>query len=144
MFSLIVTVISIFLVIGVAYATMSFTGSAFLGSKAEAEASTYINEGQQLVAAIRMYQTDHYGELPQHLENQLVGDNGRYLKSMPQSTMHWNLQEGAVQKPMENEDACREVNLKAGIPEADADPKFCDEPHDGYPYYCCLPPGEEV
>ena len=77
MSSIITVVISIALAAALALAGMYFGGDTFLKGKPEAEAARYINEGQQVSAAIRLFQAENRGELPTDLRADLVG---AYLK----------------------------------------------------------------
>ena len=54
MFSLIISIIAIALVAALALASIYYGGSAFQEGSAEAEASTAVNQGQQVQAAVTM------------------------------------------------------------------------------------------
>jgi len=58
MFSLIITIISIALVAALALATIYYGGNSFNRGSAEAKASQYINEGQQINGAFAMAKAD--------------------------------------------------------------------------------------
>lgn len=148
MFSVIIVVISIALVALVALATMYFGGDTFLQGKPESEAARYINEGQQVSAAIRLYQAENHGELPSDLRADLVG---HYLKDMPESGANWNIASDAIVKAVENAETCETVNKRAGwtnpnwVEGSDAvgkhEPVACDDPAlTGEIYYCCTAP----
>jgi len=146
MYTMIVTVIGIFLAGLVALATMYIGGGTFLDGKPQAEAARYINEGQQVAAAIRLFQTDNHGELPKHLETDL---QGHYLKDMPQSGANWDIATNAIVKGIANSDTCEAVNKKSGwvnpyFSEGQESPKkhepiTCDDPSLGDKvYFCCV------
>jgi len=146
MFSLIIVVISIALIAALALATIYFGGHTFLEGKPEAEAARYINEGQQISGAIRLYQAEHHGELPGNLEADLVG---RYLKDMPEAGTNWDIATDAIIKSVANADTCETVNKRAGwtnpnyVPGGSSptkhEPISCDDPSLGSEvYYCCV------
>lgn len=60
MFSLIISIISIALVAALAAATVYFGGAAFNKGTAGADASTFINAGQQIAGAFTLASTDGY------------------------------------------------------------------------------------
>lgn len=134
MFSLIITIISIALVAGLAIATMYFGGGAFLQGKPDAEAAKYINEGQQISAAIRLFQTEKHGELPQDLRGDLTPV---YLKQVPESGVDWDIATNAIIKPVEDTTTCERINTRAGM--ADPTPIPCDEVPTDLTYFCCIP-----
>lgn len=145
MFSLIITIISIALVAALALATLYFGGSSFMDGKPEAEAARYINEGSQIVGAVRLFQAEKQGALPGDLEDDLVG---YYLKDMPKTGVDWDIASNSLVKPVEQADVCERVNEKAGWDnpnwEADSnsagqhEPVSCDDASlEGETYYCC-------
>jgi type II secretory pathway pseudopilin PulG len=78
MFSLIITLVSIALVAALALATLYYGGSSWLRGNAAA-AATLANQGQQVLAAMTLYYTEH-SAYPADLQD-LV--NGEYLKTVP-------------------------------------------------------------
>ncbi len=148
MFSIITVVISIALVAALALATFYFGGASFLQGKPEADAARYINEGQQVSAAIRLYQAENQGELPSDLRNDLVG---RYLKDMPEFGSNWSITSDAIVKSVDNSETCATVNKRAGWTNPNwvegsttvgqHEPIACDDPAlTGENYYCCTTP----
>jgi hypothetical protein len=148
MFSVIITVISIALVAALTLATVYFGGDTFLQGKPEAEAARYINEGQQVSAAIRLYQAENQGQLPGDLNADLVG---HYLKDMPEAGANWDIASDAIVKAVANAETCETVNKRAGwvnpnwIEGSDAvgkhEPVACDDAAlQGEIYYCCTAP----
>tara|TARA_Y100001960_G_scaffold303515_1_gene355672 strand:- start:30 stop:479 length:450 start_codon:yes stop_codon:yes gene_type:complete len=86
MFSLIISIIAIALVAALALASIYYGGDAFQEGTAKAEASTVINQGQQVQAAVTMSEIDEqaYFEGANVAEtslNALV--TGDYLKEVP-------------------------------------------------------------
>lgn len=79
MFSLIIVLVSIFLVAALALATLYYGGAFKEGAFSTTEASRYRNEGQQLLGAAELFHADLH-EWPESLD-QLLADN--YLKSIP-------------------------------------------------------------
>lgn len=144
MFSLIIAVISIALVALLAVATFFYGGDSFLRANAEAEAARYINESQQISAAIRVFQADNNGTLPGDIEGDLVG---YYLKNLPKAGEDWNIADNAIIKSVINADVCEQVNKKAGWtnPNFGTDPNVgehepveCTDPSlSSASYFCC-------
>ena len=144
MFSVIVVIISIALVAALTLATVYFGGDTFLKGKPEAEAARYINEGQQVSAAIRLFQVENQGMLPKDLEGDLVG---HYLKDLPQAGANWDIASDAIVKSVSDADTCEAVNKRAGWknpnwPASEGvrehQPVSCDDPAlAGQVYYCC-------
>lgn len=79
MFSLIITLVSIALVAALALATLYYGGSSWLRGNAAASAATLANQGQQVLAAMTLYYTDH-SAYPTALEDLVTGE---YLKTVP-------------------------------------------------------------
>jgi hypothetical protein len=134
MFSLIITVISIGLVAALAVATMYYGGDTFMQGKPDAEAARYINEGQQISGAIRLYQAEQHGNLPQDLGADLVPV---YLKQMPESGVNWGIATDAIIKSVEDTQTCERINIRAGM--EDPTPISCDEVSADLTYFCCIP-----
>jgi hypothetical protein len=91
MFSLIISIISIALVAALAAATVYFGGAAFNKGSAGADASTFINAGQQVAGAFTLSAADGYSATTvQSLNNGLLGssdgvkaDGQVYLAQIP-------------------------------------------------------------
>ena len=81
MFSLIISIIAIALVAALALASIYYGGDAFQEGTAKAEASTIVNQGQQIQAAVTMSEID---EKPvTNLQTDLVAVTPSYLKEVP-------------------------------------------------------------
>ena len=80
MFSLIITIIAIALVAALALATIYYGGSAYGNSNSKAHATRIVNQGQQILAADRLYRVQNQGEAPPNM--QVLIDKG-YLKAVP-------------------------------------------------------------
>lgn len=82
MFSLIISIISIALVAALAAATVYFGGAAFNKGSAGAEASAFINAGQQIAGAFTLALTD--GDTDAATVGALANDTGEvYLTQVP-------------------------------------------------------------
>lgn len=79
MFNLIVAVISIALIAAMAAASIFYGGSAFGSGTAQAQASTLINNGQQISGAQQLYMIDNSG----NRANAISVLNGTYLQALP-------------------------------------------------------------
>ena len=80
MFSLIISIIAIALVAALALASIYYGGSAFQKGSAEAEASTIINQGQQIQGAVALSQIDE----DQGADLDALVSN-KFLKEVPSS-----------------------------------------------------------
>jgi hypothetical protein len=81
MFSLIISIIAIALVAALALASIYYGGDAFQEGTAKAEASTVINQGQQVQAAVTMAEIDEVVVADGALTELTTGN---YLKEIPQ------------------------------------------------------------
>lgn len=85
MFNLIVAVISIALIAAMAAASIFYGGSAFGSGTAQAQASTLINNGQQIGGAQQLYMIDNSGN--RNATNDMTAANGLvaedYLQAVP-------------------------------------------------------------
>lgn len=79
MFSLLITLVSIALVVGLALASIYYLGDAFIRSNARASASTLLSQAEQLMGAARIFQS-YEKQWPANL-NALISAN--YLSSVP-------------------------------------------------------------
>ena len=123
MFSLIITIISIALVAALALATIYYGGSAFNKGSADAKASQFINEGQQLTGAIAMNkadaQADSTGTVVQ--ASTVSGLATKYLSQIPtgwDSTAAIGAGGDAtsvVTRAAVRDDVCASINAKAGL-----------------------------
>jgi len=80
MFNLIVAVISIALIAAMAAASIFYGGSAFGEGTAKAQASTLINNGQQVSGAQQLYMIDNSGNRANDID---VLTGGGYLQAVP-------------------------------------------------------------
>lgn len=82
MFSLIISIISIALVAALAAATVYFGGAAFNKGSAGADASTFVNAGQQVAGAFTLAAADgHTADTVKQLNDGIDGDV--YLAQIP-------------------------------------------------------------
>ena len=79
MFSLIISIIAIALVIVLAGASLYYGGDAFNKGTAKGEAAKYVNEAQQLQAAVTMYKVDNKGDVSS-VSSTVLKDDG-YLSA---------------------------------------------------------------
>ncbi|MBM24115.1 MAG: hypothetical protein CL760_00005, partial [Chloroflexi bacterium] len=95
MFSLIISIIAIALVAALALASIYYGGDAFQEGTAKSEASTVINQGQQIQAAVTMAEIDEV--VVSNLQTDLV-DSGEYLKEVPQVRSNaWTLNGNVIE-----------------------------------------------
>ncbi len=120
MFSLIIVIISIALIAALAITTLFFGGDVFLKGTSDAEAAQYINESSQISAAVRLFQAERLGEMPDDLQVDLVDNN--YLKEMPQSGELWAIGDNSLVKGVADEKTCEKVNEKSGWVNINYDP----------------------
>ena len=124
MFSLIITIISIALVAALALATIYYGGSAFNKGSADAKASQFINEGQQLTGAITMNKADATADTTGSVvaATTVSGLAPKYLSQIPQG---WDgtaaIGAGGdatsfVSHASVRDDVCASINSKAGLP----------------------------
>ena len=114
MFSLIISIIAIALVAALALASIYYGGDAFKTGTTKAEASTIINQGQQIQAAIAMSEIDEKGYFNDPTETDLSPlVAGEYLKEIPQIRNNggWVKVSGAdrIEMPVNNGDICMEI-----------------------------------
>lgn len=113
MFSLIITIISIALIAALAAATIYYGGDAFSKGTLKADASTLINQGQQVAGAMTLYSVDKSQDAAD--VTALVTDG--YLQANPGS---WDVLEGTSglvsiaynNSPDLTEDVCNEVRSR--------------------------------
>lgn len=79
MFALIITIISIALVAALAIASIYYGGTAFSQGTAQAQASTIVNQAQQIGAGVTLYENDNGGTAPTAVSD-LVST---YLQALP-------------------------------------------------------------
>lgn len=88
MFSLIISIIAIALVIVLAGASLYYGGDAFNKGTAKGEAARYINEAQQIQAAVTLYKVENGGAAPD-LSTDLSVLDGTYLTGATQLSAKW-------------------------------------------------------
>ena len=107
MFSLIISIIAIALVAALALASIYYGGDAFQEGTAKSEASTVINQGQQVQAAVTMAEIDEV--VVSDLQADLV-DSGEYLKEVPQVRSNaWTLNGNVIEVDVVNAEVCEYV-----------------------------------
>ena len=112
MFSLIISIISIALVASLALASIYYGGAAFNKGTTDADASTIINQGQQIQAAVTLSDVDRV--VIANLQGLVTGE---YLQEVPQfggenwadPVSGYSLLSGTV-----SADVCASLNEKAG------------------------------
>lgn len=113
MFSLIISIIAIALVAALALASIYYGGAAFQEGSADAEASTVINQGQQVAAAVTM--ADVNGEWTALSTQEDL--KGEYLKEVPQiDSTAWVVAVASTKATVANlsEEVCLILNEKSG------------------------------
>lgn len=114
MFSLIITILSIFLVAALALATLYYGGNTFDKYFSSATTSQYLAEGTQVQGAIELFKADT-GALPtgtnEEIQQKLL-DAG-YLTAWP--TGAWELRNDLVVRTNLSQGACEAVNTKLSI-----------------------------
>jgi len=124
MFSLIITIISIALVAALALATIYYGGSAFNKGSADAKASQFINEGQQLTGAITMNKADATADTTGTVvaATTVAGLAPKYLSQIPQGWLGTAAigpggdATSIVTHSSVRDDVCSSINAKAGLP----------------------------
>ena len=122
MFSLIISIIAIALVAALALASIYYGGAAFQEGSTDAEASTVINQGQQIQGAVTLADVDEKWDALS-TEATLVGD---YLKEVPSVRANsWTIGAGETQAELilvesvdDNYDlveVCTAINEEAGL-----------------------------
>ncbi len=118
MFSLIISIIAIALVAALALASIYYGGEAFNKGTADADASTIINQGQQVQAAVTMQQVAKDTDVTAMQD--LVDHD--YLQEVPAfEGTKWALPASGVEyvtlDRVLTKDVCDAVNKKAGLGE---------------------------
>lgn len=108
MFSLIITIVAIVLVTLLALSTIYYGGSAFRQGSVAAEAARIVNEGQQVRAALTLYDAT-YGAPATSLQS-LV--DAKALQASPQG---WDVVDGHTYRPGLDQKLCLAVNNKQGV-----------------------------
>lgn len=122
MFSLIISIISIALVAALAAATVYFGGAAFNKGSAGADASTFINAGQQVAGAFTLAAADGYTVAT--VEDLNAGDAVKtkgeiYLAQIPSYkgtpfTVSTEVGETSYSTiVLDSDDVCKEINKRA-------------------------------
>jgi len=121
MFSLIISIIAIALVAALALASIYYGGEAFNKGTTDADASTIINQGQQIQAAVTMSNIDRVSGL-----TALVDLETEYLQEVPSfQGLTWSAPSASVAGYSDlsgavNADVCVSMNEKAGAADATA------------------------
>ena len=105
MFSLIISIIAIALVAALALASIYYGGDAFQEGTAKAEASTVVNQGQQIQAAVTMSEID---EKPVAALTELVTND--YLKEVPKvRDQDWGIVGDNVEVGVVSAEVCQHI-----------------------------------
>ena len=114
MFSLIISIISIALVASLALASIYYGGAAFNKGTTDADASTIINQGQQIQAAVTLSDVDR--TVVANLAGLVTGN---YLQEVPSfEKLTWgepDVNGYSVLSGDVNQDVCNALNVKAGV-----------------------------
>ncbi|MCF2901849.1 hypothetical protein L1267_15845 [Pseudoalteromonas sp. OFAV1] len=110
MFSLIISIIAIALVIVLAGASLYYGGDAFNKGTAKGEAAKYVNEAQQIQAAVTMYKVDNKSAIPTGMTD-LDGSEDGSVQYLSAPLGHWTLQADAagVTATVESADVCEVI-----------------------------------
>lgn len=114
MFSLIISIIAIALVAALALASIYYGGAAFQEGSSDAEASTAVNQGQQIQAAITMADIDEKWS-DKTGEESTLANLGKYLKEVPKlRDAVWTVptDRSIVTVRVINEDVCKKIEEK--------------------------------
>ncbi len=104
MFSLIISIIAIALVAALALASIYYGGDAFQEGTSKAEASTVVNQGQQVQAAVTMSEIDEKPVTDATLAILVTND---YLKEVPGvRDQNWKLNGDNIEMNVINADVC--------------------------------------
>ena len=122
MFSLIISIISIALVAALAAATVYFGGAAFNKGGAGADASTFINAGQQIAGAFTLAEvdadvavTDVSSLAPHYLAQAPTYKGAEFVLSEDVDTDY-------VKITVNTDDICTEINKRANGVDSSGDP----------------------
>ena len=114
MFQLVTGVIAILLAVICAIMALWYGGSVFTDNSGKALYSKYLNNGQQIQAAVQLYASQNGGIFPsgtsQQILNALVDNN--YLIEIPEG--HWIIQEDKLVRELQTGDQCKAINIAAG------------------------------
>lgn len=140
MFQLIVAVIGIALVVVLSIIAIWVGGTAFTTSGETALFTTYLNQGSQIEAGLKMYQADK-GVLPQDLpDSDAVLDHlvdTEYLRTVPEGL--WEIDGSTIYRALDDFAQCKRLNEFMGKDVSLVDP---GEDTEGCPV--CNPPDGTV
>lgn len=116
MFSLIITVISIASVIALAAATVYYGGNSLNRGTNSATNSKLLSQGQQLTAALSLYQADH-GSYPAGTSSDVQAAlmSGNYLASMPDTNWVFNNGSVSISPSSLTSSSCLTLNQSLGV-----------------------------
>ena len=126
MFSLIISIIAIALVAALALASIYYGGEAFNKGTTDADASTIINQGQQIQAAITMADIDRNENVTALADLVDDGNGNNYLQEVPTfQSLTWGAPGAAVAGYSDlsgsvNADVCIALNEKVGAADPEA------------------------
>lgn len=131
MFGLIPMVMTIILAGVVTLSMVYMSGDIYSGSSESANSQGYINEADQVLNAIELYQFENGGDLPASLSD--ITTNKRYVRSIDGS---WSFVSKGIGLQIEGP-SCEAINEAQGytgsIPDCSALPAALT----GKRYYCC-------
>lgn len=117
MFQIIVAVVGIFLIAVIALLSAWFGGDAFTGQGERALFTTYLNQGSQIEASLKMYKAENgvltFDETVETSEDVLEWlKNNDYLSSVPPGT--WQIDGTAIYRALDDDEQCSRLNTFMG------------------------------
>lgn len=114
MFQLITGVIAIVLAMVCAIMALWYGGSVFTDNSGKAMYAKYLNNGQQIQAAVQLYASQN-GFYPSGTSQQILNAlvDGDYLTQIPEG--HWIIQEDKLVRELQNNNQCKAINTAAGF-----------------------------
>lgn len=114
MFSLVITVIAIFLVALLAIATIYYANIYAEQGQTQARTARLIQEGNQIAGALEVYRADH-GAFPTgtstDIQNELLNKN--YLTSIPEG--NWTFRNDYAVRNDLTQESCLAINKRLGL-----------------------------
>ncbi|BBM64970.1 hypothetical protein VA249_16160 [Vibrio alfacsensis] len=142
MFSLIISIIAIALVAALALASIYYGGAAFQEGSSDAEASTAVNQGQQIQAAITMADINEewHDVAPEGGAVSTLADLDEYLKEIPKlRDAAWVVGVGdrtVIAVEVINDNVCKKIEAKGNATFNAATGTLTDSVADGQPFGC--------
>jgi hypothetical protein len=112
MFQLVTGVIAIVLAALIAIMALFYGGSVFTDNSGKAMYSKYLNGGQQIQAAVQLFQSQN-GYFPTGTSQQILNSliDGDYLSQIPDG--RWIIQEDKLVRELQTNDQCKAINVAA-------------------------------